>query len=247
MPRRILPSNLSNQAYSALKTMIGAHRFDPGARVNIEALTRELGVSRTPVWEAVGRLEHEGLLERVPHRGVFMAVLTLEKALDLYEAREVLEGLAARLAATRIDDRTLKKMAACLERQRQHVETADLVGYSTTDFDFHAAVYDSCGNAVLCEMLEKIKAQMRPMRIHLERILPALYEDHRRLFQALAARDPEQAEALFRGHNRFLMQHIRELLRARGDSGDSRGSTDQRTATSSAAPEQRIPLTRGAP
>ncbi len=222
MTRKIQASQLSSQAYAALKEMIGAHRFDPGARVNIEALTRELGVSRTPVWEAVARLEHEGLLERIPHRGVFMAVLTLEKALDLYAVRELLEGLAARQAATRIDDRALQKMAACLKKQRALVEASDVVGYSTTDFDLHAAVYEACGNPFLSEMLEKLKAQMRPMRIHIERILPELYADHLRLYEALAARDPDRAEAAFRAHNRFLMEHIRELLRAPEEIGRGR-------------------------
>jgi len=222
--KKLQPSVLSNQAYAALKEMIGAHRFVPGARVNVEALSRELGVSRTPIWEAVGRLEHEGLLERIPHRGVFMAVLTLEKALDLYAVREVLEGLAARLAAPRIKDKALQAMAASLEIQRGQVERADVVGYSTTDFDLHGAVYSACGNAFLCEMLEKLKAQMRPMRIQIELILPELYADHLRLHQALAARDPDRAEAAFRAHNRFLMQHIREVLVARGDAEESRGA-----------------------
>lgn len=224
MTRKIQSSNLSGQAYAALKEMIGAHRFDPGARVNIEALTRELGVSRTPIWEAVGRLEHEGLLERIPHRGVFMAVLTLEKALDLYAVRELLEGLAARQAATRIDDRSLRKMAACLEEQRALVEASDVVGYSKADFDLHGAVYEACGNPFLSEMLERLKAQMRPMRIQIERILPELYADHVRLYEALAARDPARAEAAFRAHNRYLMQHIRELLLAQGDRDDGRRS-----------------------
>jgi DNA-binding GntR family transcriptional regulator len=224
VPKKLQPSVLSNQAYAALKEMISAHRFDPGARVNVEALTRELGVSRTPIWEAVARLEHEGLLERIPHRGVFMAVLTLEKALDLYAVREVLEGLAARLAAPRIKDRALQAMAASLETQRLQVEQADVVGYSATDFDLHGAVYAACGNPFLCEMLEKLKAQMRPMRIHIELILPELYADHLRLHQALAARDPDRAEAAFRAHNRFLMQHIRAVLLARGDVDESRSS-----------------------
>jgi DNA-binding GntR family transcriptional regulator len=228
--KKLQPSILSNQAYSALKEMIGAHRFDPGARVNVEALTRELGVSRTPIWEAVGRLENEGLLERIPHRGVFMAVLTLEKALDLYAVRELLEGLAARLAATRIKDQALQAMAASLEIQRGQVERADVVGYSATDFDLHGAVYAACGNAFLCEMLEKLKAQMRPMRIHIELILPELYADHVRLHQALAARDPDRAEAAFRAHNRFLMQHIRAVLTARGDAEESRSSAARQPA-----------------
>ena len=100
---------LSNQIYAVLKEMIADHRFLPGARLNIESIARELDVSRTPVWEAVRRLEQEGLVEDIHNRGVFMSYLTAEKALDLYAVREVLEGMAARLAAGRIDDGSSKK------------------------------------------------------------------------------------------------------------------------------------------
>jgi DNA-binding GntR family transcriptional regulator len=210
--RKLQQQNLSHQAYLALKEMIGNHRFQPGSRINVELLSRELGVSRTPIWEAVGRLQQEGLLEKVPRRGVFMATLTLERALDLYEVREVLEGLAASQAATRIDDRTLRAMAHSLDRQRPLVEAADLVAYSRVDFDFHAAVYEACGNAFVREVLENIKAQMRPMRIDIAPILPALYAGHVRLYEALAAHDPAGAEAAFRAHNRLLIQHIRQQL-----------------------------------
>lgn len=210
--RKLEPANLSQQAYLALKEMIGNHRFQPGARIKVEQLTRELGVSRTPIWEAVGRLQQEGLLEKIPRRGVFMATLTLNRALDLYQVREVLEGLAASQAATRIDDRTLRAMATSVERQRPLVEARDLVGYSRVDFDFHAAVYKACGNAFLREVLENIKAQMRPMRIDIAPILPELFAGHVRLYEALAEHDPAKAEAAFRAHNRLLIRHIGQQL-----------------------------------
>jgi DNA-binding GntR family transcriptional regulator len=212
--RKLKQQNLSDQAYLALKEMIGNHRFQPGARINVELVSRELGVSRTPIWEAVGRLQQEGLLEKVPRRGVFRAPLTLERARELYEVREALEGLAAGQAAPRIDDRTLAAMATSLERQRPLVEAADLVGYSRVDFDFHAAVYEACGNAFLREVLENIKAQMRPMRIDIAPILSELYEGHVRLYEALAAHDSAGAEAAFRAHNRLLIEHIGQQLRA---------------------------------
>jgi DNA-binding GntR family transcriptional regulator len=217
---RIQARNLGSQVYEALREMIAVHRFQPGARLNVEALTRELGVSRTPVWQAIGRLEHEGLVEKVPHRGVFMAVLTTERALELYAVREVLEAMAARLAATRIDAAALERMAGCLERQRHQVAAGDLVGYSLTDFDLHGIVYDACGNAVLRELLESLKAKMRPMDIHLERILGALHEDHVQLHRALADRDAERAELTLRRHNQLIVRHIQqELMTPRNELG----------------------------
>ena len=82
---------LSNQIYAVLKEMIADYRFQPGARLpHLRSISRELDVSRTPVWEAVRRLEQEGLVEDIHNRGVFMSSLTAEKALDLYAVREVL-------------------------------------------------------------------------------------------------------------------------------------------------------------
>lgn len=215
MPK-IERKKLSNQVYDILKEMIANHRFQPGARLNVEQITKELGVSRTPVWEAVSRLEQEDLVENIPNRGVFMAVLTPQKALELYAVREVLEGMAARLAAVRIDQKSLAIMEACLEQQKLVVKQGDLKEYSKLDFRFHATVYESCGNAYLQEMLEAIKNKMRPIQlsIQVEPVLSRLYEDHVRLLNALRAHDPDKAEMVFREHNQFMIALINKEAEA---------------------------------
>ena len=76
---------LSTKVYAALKEMIADYRFKPGARLNVEKISKELEVSRTPVWEAVRRLQQEGLLENIPYRGVFMVEMTLDRALELFQ------------------------------------------------------------------------------------------------------------------------------------------------------------------
>ena len=205
---------LSNQIYIVLKEMIADYRFLPGARLNIESIARELDVSRTPVWEAVRRLEQEGLVEDIHNRGVFMSSLTSEKALDLYAVREVLEGMAARLAATRIDDGSLQKMSECLQRQREAVESRDVLAYSKLDFEFHAIVYDACGNEWLKELLDTIKNKMRPLTLHMQPNFLQLIDHHAELIRALRGRDPEKAEHEFRRHNQYMMAQIREDVNA---------------------------------
>lgn len=205
---------LSNQIYGVLKEMIADHRFQPGCRLNIESIARELDVSRTPVWEAVRRLEQEGLVENIPHRGVFMSCLTADKVLDLYAVREVLEGMAARLAATRIDDRALKKMSECIKKQREVIKKQNLIAYSKLDFEFHAIVYDACGNEWLKELLETIKNKMRPLTLHMQPDFLKLIDHHAELIQALRGRNPERAEQAFRKHNQYMMAQIREDLDA---------------------------------
>ncbi|MGC8602638.1 MAG: GntR family transcriptional regulator [Desulfomonilaceae bacterium] len=208
----ILREKLSSKVYTLLKEMIANHRFKPGARVNVEQLTKEFGVSRTPVWEAVGRLEQEGLLVNIPNRGVFMAALTPEMALNLYEVREVLEGMAARLAASRISRETLQKMLCYLEDQGPIVEAEDLIAYSRSDFEFHAAIYEASGNAVLQELLETIKNKMRPLSARIKPALSLLYEDHKKILASLKSGDPEQAEKFIRIHNRRVIALIRKTM-----------------------------------
>lgn len=211
---KIQRDKLSNKVYSILKDMIVDYRFNPGSRINIEEMSKQLGVSRTPVWEAIAKLEREGLVQNVPNRGVFMAVLSAEDALDLYAVRSVLEGMAARLAADRMDDITLQKMQKCLEKQGPVCEKQDVIAYSRLDFEFHGAVYDACGNSFLKDVLTLIKNKMRPINMHIQPILPLLYNDHIKLLQALKTHNAEDAERILVEHNRCVMGHIREELEA---------------------------------
>ncbi len=204
----IRSESLSDQVYAVLKGMIADHRFTPGARINVEVMTKELGVSRTPVWEAVRRLQQEGLLENIPNRGVFMVILSTAKALHLYAVREVLEGLAAKDAARAFSDGALARMEALLQRQKAAVECQDLLTYSRLDFEFHAIVYEECGNPYLREMLDSIRHKMRPMSLRTAPILGDLYEDHVALFESFKAHDPERAEKVFLRHNRRMIDLI---------------------------------------
>ena len=205
---KVNKQRLSNQVYDILKDMITNYRFSPGMRINVEQITKEVGASRTPVWEAVHRLIQEGLLVSIPNRGVFMAALTARQAIELYIVREVLEGLAARLAIANMDDRTLKKMTKCLEEQSRVIAKEDLVGYSRLDYDFHAMVYETSGNRTLQEMLETIKNKMRPIATRINPILSNLYHDHQSILEAFKERDPDKAEAAFRSHNLHMIDQI---------------------------------------
>lgn len=203
---------LSSRVYEMLREMIAKHRFSPGARVNVEALSRELGLSRTPVWEAVRRLELEGLLYNVPYRGVFMTEMTLERALELYQVREVLEGLAGRLAADHVTEKVLEKMAKALEEQKEVIERGDLVGYSQCDFDFHEIIHKLSHNTVLQEMLETLKAKMQPIKMDITPILPRLYEGHQEIVEALRSGRGDRVEEVVRLHNRFVQEQIRKEI-----------------------------------
>lgn len=205
---------LSSRVYELLKEMIAKHRFNPGARVNVEALARELGLSRTPVWEAVRRLELEGLLYNIPYRGVFMTEMTLERALELYQVREVLEGLAGRLAAEHVSEKVLEKMVKGLQVQKEVIEKGDLVGYSQCDFEFHEMIHRLSHNTVLQEMLESLKAKMQPIKMDIRPILPRLYRGHQEMIDALRSGRGDRVERVIRLHNRVVQEEIRKEMEA---------------------------------
>ena len=207
---KLVPVSLSERAYFKIKKMISDYRFSPGSRLNVEQLARDLGTSRTPIWEAVRRLEQEGLAKNIPNRGVFLVELTHEAAIELYTVREVLEGMAARLAVQRISDKALEKMEKLLREQEKIVAEEDLVAYSKSDFEFHACIYAACGNTILREMLESIKEKARPFEMRITPILTELFNDHQMIVRALHLRDPLLAEVAFREHNQRVLKQLNE-------------------------------------
>lgn len=209
---KVNKQRLSNQVYDILKEMIADYRFNPGARINVEMIAKEVGASRTPVWEAVHRLIQEGLLENIPNRGVFMVTLKPEKAIEFYEVRDALEGLAARLAAHKIDARILKNMKKCMAEQAKAVEKEDLLGYSQLDYQFHALVYEASRNKTLQEMLEAVKSKMRPIALHINLVLTDLCQDHVEILEALEKHDAERAEAAFTRHNSRMIELIKKSV-----------------------------------
>jgi len=211
MPEKLQRNTLKEQAYQALREMIASHRFTSGTWINAEHIAGELGVSRTPVWQALKQLEAEGLVQHVPHRGARMIEMTPAMALDLYEVRGVLEGLAASRLAANPRPGALERMERILARQRLPVEQGDAMAYSRSDFEFHAVLYESCGNWLLQEQLEQIKNKARPFVRDITPILSQLHQDHHRLLQALRAGDAAAASQVMIEHNqraRRLVEHI---------------------------------------
>jgi DNA-binding GntR family transcriptional regulator len=206
---RIEKEGLRDLVYKELHVMIENSRFSPGTRINVEKITEELGVSRTPVWQAIGLLEKEGLIKYIPNVGVFIQELTPSEAIELYSVREVLEAMAARLAVDNISTEALSKLEESLRDQRVAVETHDLVLYSKLDYTFHSLIYQASNNKYLIEMLDLIKKKMRPLVHQLETILDDLLVDHENIFKAFVQKDKKSAESHFKKHN----QRMKEIIK----------------------------------
>lgn len=204
MPKKLVRITLREQAEEALRGMIRSYRFAPGKWINVERLAKDLGVSRTPVGQALKILESEGLVKHVPKHGIRMASMTLDMARDLYVVRGLLEGLAGKLAAKAINNKALLRLESILGKQEQIVQKKDVVAYSNSDFEFHGLIYDFCGNWLLSELLDNIKARSRPFVCDITPILPDLFKDHKKIVEAIKHSDGSSAEKeIFRHNNRM--------------------------------------------
>lgn len=208
MPRKLARLTLKEQASKTLREMIASHRFSPGKWINVERLAKDLGVSRTPIRQAMMDLEKEGLVEHIPKQGIRMAEMTLQMAYDLYTVRGLLEGLAARLAAENMDKRTLARLKSIMKEQKEIVKNQDVVEYSKSDFHFHGLIYGLSGNWLLRDLLENIKTRSRPFVCDITPIMTELYQDHMEVVEALKNHDPVTAERVMRRHNLRMRQRI---------------------------------------
>jgi DNA-binding GntR family transcriptional regulator len=192
--------------------LLNGNRYDPGDKVSVEELSRELGVSRTPLWAAINRLEAERVVEVVPRQGVYLVDYDPERALEMYIAREALEGMAARLAASNITDRQLAILQRSIDDQRDCLSRDDAEGYYTRTIEFHEEILRSANNLTLERLLKSVFAQMRAMRIQRNSIpthLPKSCTDHEKILAAIRKRDPDLAEREARSHIQDLAGAIR--------------------------------------
>jgi DNA-binding GntR family transcriptional regulator len=217
MKRTISPKKkelMNEKMYRAVKHMIAVRRFQAGLNLNVEKIAREMGVSRTPVWEAIRRLEQEGIVQNIPNRGVFLSEIPLERALEIIEVRGNLDKFAGRLACERISDRMLDKLTQCLRDQLRAIEAADLTLYSAADLRFHGLIYQASGNSYLKKIFESITLHMQPVRLDILRILPYLYLGHQEIIKGLANRDPDRVETATTNHIEIVINHIKNQLRS---------------------------------
>jgi len=215
---RVVRTNLNAQVYDILKEMIADQRFTPGSSLNVERLTQELGVSRTPIWEAIRKLEQEGIVAHTPHKGVRLVELTRRMALELYEVRETMEAMAARLGAERATPEIIARMEKILAEQKPIVNGKNDVAYSRSDHDFHLLIYEACGNQLLKEILEGLRYKALPLAFKLSPHFSEFFEFHKEILQAFRKNDPKSAEKEMRRHNRRMLEIIREA--PWGDAGE---------------------------
>lgn len=190
-------------AYSKIKNAIIKNQFAPGTLLVERQLSEQLGVSRTPIREALRKLVGEGLVEFIPNRGVFVSSIRLEDIIEIYELREALDGMAVCLCTQRMNESVIDGLKQSVKNQADALENKDYNKYIENDMEFHAVYIKGAGNSRLEYFLNAIIDQINRLANtsvgDIERARLSL-EQHRKVLDAMLKNEPKSAEALIKEH-----------------------------------------------
>lgn len=225
----ILPDKrtVAGEVFDRLRRAILQGRFPPGSRLNEVALSELLGVSRTPVREALFRLGEEKLVEYIPHRGVFVRQMSREEAQESFQVRQALEGMAAMLAAEQAQPADCARLEDILVRMESGGLGQDVSQAIDANDDLHAAIAAIAGNELLARTAASLRAALRLLRASnwlKQRSATALVE-HRQIVAAVQAGDPQSARALMEEHIHQAWVTVDQLMwpRVAGKSAGAAG------------------------
>lgn len=192
--------SLRERAYKEIKSAIIANTLDGGTPLSEHTLAKALRVSRTPVRDALGRLESEGFISYIPGKGAFVRPVSVEFVLEVLEYREAVEGFACRLTALRMSDALRAELVARFLREEPPKGVEALNQSSEW---FHQLIRAQCGNRMLQVSLDRIRdhlARLRTVAVRIPGRVEQSFVEHKAIVQALADRDEERAEAEMRRH-----------------------------------------------
>ncbi len=207
--------NLDQKVYSQLKSMILDQNLKPGTKIYQEKLALDLGISRTPVREAINRLEKEGLVQIFPQRGAYVVQFTEKDVFELFLIRENLEGLAARLASQRMTQSSLAKLESCTQGFREPFGDKDVQRYAREDFKFHQSIVNLSDAQRLIQLVSSLHDHIRIYRLTTRGVadkMKSSLAEHRQIIEALGKGDPEESDRCMRQHIRRVRDGVMENI-----------------------------------
>ncbi len=207
-------STFKDRAYAALKDVIVSLDVYDGpneVRLDERRLAQDLGVSRTPVREAMAQLEREGFVRSVPRRGIYVVRKTKQEVVEMITAWAALESMAARLITQNASDEEIGSLRKMFTTFVGDEVLAHLDEYSEANIEFHQTIIGLSGNSVLASLAENLFTHMRMIRrktiVERDRAERSI-QDHLTIIEALERRDTDRAETLVRQHALGLADHV---------------------------------------
>jgi DNA-binding GntR family transcriptional regulator len=209
------PFSAHDAAYHRLRHAIVENRLPPGTPLHAAKLAAQIGVSATPVREALFRLEADRLVVWRQNRSATVAPLRTDEVRDVYQVRSVLEGLAARLAAERAEDDLVGHLDRIVARMARHLSAGAHRESIALNRDFHGAIHERCGNLELQVTLRVLwdrTQRFRNLSVDLTSHLMEAHRGHEAIVRAIRDRRPDEAEQIARQHvlatARAVVAHI---------------------------------------
>lgn len=195
--------NLHTSVYERLKSQIIDFTLKPGQKLQDRQLAIQLEVSRTPVREALNRLVQEGFVRQTPGQGYFVKEITIKEIEELYEVREALEVLAAKMAIQSINNSQIKKLSEILKRHKKLIQNGTSESSLLDEAEFHKTIALSSGNQTLYVIISNIFDKIATYRgigtLTLQRTKIA-YQQHEEIFISLKVKDSRKLKKIMRGH-----------------------------------------------
>jgi DNA-binding GntR family transcriptional regulator len=220
--KKLTPITLENYkplreiVFETLRGAIIDGTLKPGERLMEVQLAEDMGVSRTPVREAIRKLELEGLVLMIPRKGAYVSGISSKDIADVFEVRAALESLAAGLAAERITEQELEDLNRFMVEVTINAEIGDLEKVIKSDTDFHDQIYRASRNSRLVQIINNLRDRIQRFRsaslAHPGRIKETL-EEHKKLLEAISERNISVARALAQEHIENAESIMMEALR----------------------------------
>jgi len=235
-------ANSANRAYDALKQSIMAGRYPLGSRLKEKDLSIALAVSRTPIREALFRLQTEGLVKGAPNKGLYVAGWEEQDLIEIFDLRALLEGYAAREAARRMDSTTIAALSGlCAQMESVATNSREERARRITELNnkFHLTILEASGNSRLRRVVQQLvefPLVYRTIYLYSPDDLARSFDSHRELISAYAASDAEWAETVMHSHIRSARHVVLNRIRAgstRHASFPSRAALPARSRTRS--------------
>ena len=208
-------SSLEEKVYKTLEDQILSHNLTAGEAVTEMKLSAELGVSRTPVREALQRLDREGLIKLIPNKGAFVIGISEKDLIDIYMIRMRLEGLAARITAEKADESTVRHLRENTELTEFFISKGNVERVKDLDSDFHDIIYRACESRMLCKTLSELHryiASYRKLSLTVEGRIEKSFEEHKQICDAIEKKYMENADRLMSRHVEHALDNLLSII-----------------------------------
>jgi DNA-binding GntR family transcriptional regulator len=209
------PQNLTALAYKSIKAYILREDLDEKIRLTEELLSKQLGISKSPVREALNSLHTEGLIRIEARKGAYLRVHSSKEVKDLYDLREALEVYA--VGVVELTPRLIADLRQSRQHTRKLLKANDKLGHIEEDTRFHGLIASATGNAELCRVLDNIQSQIWICRRKTYELSSSTAPDaHRAILEALENGNRKEAQAAMRNHITLVRQRLIAFMERRG-------------------------------